>query len=356
MEGANLSRYWPYSNLSLDPCLNVRWMATMAFVGRIISLPPPSMSTFYQATPRGSDVEYMPPRVFPPSLAVIIESILPSPLTKQYLSKGLQHPDGLVQYTTALTLARALHKLDTVQRVFLEIEAEIRAEPGSSAENPWARRRRELEMECRKRVPEVYVVIGFAQKSATLARIDPDSGEEPNPALLAKSTMLAESALRLFGLYHHTLPSIAQEAKFDVGKLLVSSSSAKAERRERREARAGSVISDSGSVGSVGTVGTAGMGGGFGHARGDVAGFEALSQIHVLTLLSEVGDFNWSSKAGTSFSSSLRTEMLTSRSRLAIHIPLPHPCSPPLHPASHHSGHDHLSPQPATPVLHPIRP
>lgn len=272
----------------------------MAYVGRIISLPHPPLSTFRQSIPRGSDKETMPFRVHPPSVASIVESILPSPLTKQHLSKGLQYPDGLVQHMTALTLARALQKLEAVQKVLSEIEAELRTEPSTSAESPWARCQRELEMECRKRVPEVFVVIAFAQKSATLARSNPDSGDEPDPALVAKSTMLAESALRLLGLYHHTLPSIAQEAKFDVGKLLVSSSSVKAERREKREGRAGSVISDSGSVGSVGTVGTAGLGGGFGHARGDVEGFEALSQVHVLRLLGEVRNWNWSNKAGTS--------------------------------------------------------
>ncbi len=274
-------------------------MATMAYVGKIISLPPPPMATFRQPIPRGSDLKLMPPRPNPPSVSTIIESILPSPLTKQHLTKGLQHPDGLVQHMTALTLARGLQKLAIVQKVFLEIEAELDLEPSSSAENPWARRRREFEMECRKRVPEVLVVIAFAQKSATLARTNPDSDEEPDSAVAAKSAMLTESALRLFELYHRTLPSIANEAKFDVGKLLVSSSSAKAERRGKREARAGSVISDSGSVGSIGSVGTAGMGGGFGHARGDVIGFEALSQIHVLSLLGQVKDWNWSNKAGT---------------------------------------------------------
>ena len=294
-------RYWPHSGLVVEPRLDARWLATMAYIGRIISLPPPPSATFRLPIPRGSDVETTPPRAYPPPVATIIESIMPSPLTKQHLMKGLLHSDGLIQHMTALTLARALHKLGTIQKVFIGIEKELEGEVSNSAENPWARRRRELEVECRKRVPEIISLIAFAQKAATLAHTHAEAEDNPDPALMVKSTMLTECALRLFRLYHQNLPSIANEAKFDIGKLLVSASSARAEKRERREARAGSIISDSGSVGSVGSVGTVGMGGGFGQARGDVAGFEALSQVQVLRLLGEVRDWNWSNKAGKFF-------------------------------------------------------
>lgn len=254
------------------------------------------MSSFHEPAPRGSDITDMPPRSHPPSVAVMIESIFPAPLGKVHLSKGLQHADHLVQHVTALALARGLQKLDTVQGIMRTIEREIDSEPGTS-ENPWAKRQMELELECRRRVPEVLVVIAFAQKSATLAKVI-DENDEPDSKLVAKSAMLTEVALRLFGLYHKTLPTLSREAKFDVGKLLVSASSAKAERRERREGREGSVISDTGSVGSIGTLGTVGMGGGFGQGRGDVDGFEAISQVHVLSLLTEVKDFQWTNKAG----------------------------------------------------------
>lgn len=286
--------YWPHSALSLEPRLDARWIATMAFIGRVIALPLPPRSKFNQLAPRGTDASSMPPRALPPAVNIIVESVLPSPMTKAHLSKGLQHANPLVQHVTALALARGLQKLSSVQRLFADIAAELDEE----TDGPWTTRSRELEAECRRRVPEVPVIIAFAQKSATMARpASDDEDEEIEPALAARSAMLTESALRLFGLYHSTLPSLAGEARFDVGKLLVSASSANAERRARREAREGSVVSDSGSVGSVGTVGTIGMGGGFGHARGNVEGFEALSQLHVLRLLSDVRDWSWTNKA-----------------------------------------------------------
>lgn len=290
--------YWAHSALSLEPRLDARWIATMAYVGRVISLPLPDRSTFNQPGPRGVDASNMPPRATPPAVLTIIESVLPSPLTKSHLSKGLQHANALVQHVTALALARALQKLDEVQALFNSIAAEVDEELPSS-EGAWAACSRELEAECRRRVPEVPVIIAFAQKAATMARPN-DEDDEIDPALAARSAMLTEAALRLFGLYHKALPSLAGEARFDVGKLLVSASSANAERGSRREAREGSVVSDSGSVGSVGTLGTVGMGGGFGHSRGNVEGFEALSQLHVLRLLSEVRDWSWTKKAAGS--------------------------------------------------------
>lgn len=289
--------YWPHSALSLEPRLDARWVATMAFMGRVISLPIPARSKFNQRAPRGTDGTNMPPRSSPPAVDVIVESVLPSPMTKGHMSKGLQHANYLVQHVTALALARGLQKLSAVQALFAQIAAEL----DEGTDGPWSLRSRELEAECRRRVPEVPVIVAFAQKSATMARpLSDDEDEEVEPALAARSAMLTEAALRLFGLYHKALPSLAGEARFDVGKLLVSASSANAERRARREAREGSVVSDSGSVGSVGTVGTVGMGGGFGHTRGNVEGFEALSQLHVLRLLAEVRGWTWTNKASGS--------------------------------------------------------
>lgn len=260
------------------------------------------MATFHEPVPKGFEdaTSVSPARSSPPAVETIVESILPSPLGKVHLTKGLQHADGLIQHVTALGLVKALQKLDAVLAIFDTLEAELKTLGGPEADigvNEWIRCRQELEMECRRRAPDVLVVIAFAQKSATLARVPADSDDDPNPTLVARSAMLTEAALRILRLYHRTLPSIGREAKFDVGKLLVSGSSAKAERREKREGREGSVISETGSVGSFGTVGTIGMGGGFGQGRGELSSFDALCQIHVLCLLADVKDWQWTAKA-----------------------------------------------------------
>ncbi|WVF66097.1 hypothetical protein IAT40_000836 [Kwoniella sp. CBS 6097] len=264
-----IAGYWAHSALSLEPRLNARWMATMAYVGRIISLPAPQLSTFRQPASRGADLTGAPFRAHPPAVSTMIESILPSPLTKAHLMKGLQHTEAFVQHVTAITLARGLQKLATVQELLTSIESDVGDEPSTSQENIWTRRRRELELEVRKRIPELSVIIAFAQKAATMA--PPEAETDAEIALATKSAMLTEVALRLFGLCNKTLPSMATEMKFDPGRLLVSASSASAERRARREAREGSVVR-----------------------------FEALSQLHVLELLGEVRDWNWMNKAAGS--------------------------------------------------------
>ncbi|EIW68969.1 hypothetical protein TREMEDRAFT_73980 [Tremella mesenterica DSM 1558] len=296
-----VASYWPHSAMSMEPKLSSRWCANMAFAGRIVALPPPNLSTFRQPLPKGlsSVDESMPFRTTPPVIATVIESIMPSPLTKTHITKGLLVADDLVKHMTAITLAKCLQKLSTVQDLFKTIEEEISTQPSSSTTlDSWRRARRELELEARRRVPDVQTIITMAQKSATMAPADPETDEEK--ALAARSGMLTEVAMRLFRLYYRTMPSIASEVKFDPGRLLVSSSSVKGERRARKDLRSGSVLSDTGTVASVGTVGTVGMGGGFGHTRGDVQGFMALTQVHVLELLGEWQDWQWGNKASGS--------------------------------------------------------
>ena len=295
-----VASFWPHSGISVDPRLSAKWLATMALLGHVISLPLPSDETFHVNTgiSASDGGKEMVAKATPPALQVIIEAVLPSPLSKQHLSKGLQHSVGLVQHETALTLARALQKLLIVKAAFTKISKEVRSDMGNDHfDDSWSKCLRELEMEARKRVPEVPVIIAFAQKSAASQALQA-SLEEADEGEKAKAVLLTESALRLFRLYYRALPNIAAEFRFDVGKLLVSSSSAKQEAAARKMAREGSVIDDTGSVASFGTVGSAGMGGGFGQSRGDVAEFDALSQVHVLELLASVREWDWTAKAG----------------------------------------------------------
>lgn len=271
---------------------------------------------------------------------------MPAPLTKQHLTKGLQHPNGLVQHLTALALARGLQKLVEVQNMFKEIEAEL------EVDGPWARRRREVELECRRRVPEVSVIIGFAQRSGTGQSNGPDADETQ---AAARTALLTESALRLFGLYHKALPSLAAEVRFDVGKLLVSASSAGALAAERRAAREGSVVSDTGSIASVGTLGSVGMGGGFGHTRGDVEGFEALSQVHVLRLLQDVTEWNWANKAGMYTGVEAFESIITCYSRITVQLPVPYSSTSPFYPSSDHQADHDVASYVATAALDFVR-
>ena len=173
------------------------------------------------------------------------------------MSKGLQSPSPLVQHCTALVLAKCLGKYIEVLRVFRDVESFLEEEE----DGQWFKRRQDLEREIRRRVPEFQVIIGYSQQKV--------ASQQPGDfALATRLTLLAESAQRLLWLYHHCLPALVAEARFDVGKLLL------------------------GFEGTVHDKGTADPHFGF------TTGIEIVKQLHILRLLKESDQFAWSGKPG----------------------------------------------------------
>ncbi|KZT67038.1 hypothetical protein DAEQUDRAFT_694819 [Daedalea quercina L-15889] len=263
--------YWPAAALTLEPRLSSKWIANIAFFGQVISLPVPTSSFHLQsstASPSTSTPQYNP---VPPPLSTITENILPSVNIKVHLSRGLQAPSPLVRHCTALALAKCLLKYDAVVQAFRAIERALEED----AEGQWARRRDEVEREVRRRVPDFQVVLGFAQKSSegvragTEAEGDVDMGQAGSAVNPVRGALLAESAQRLLWLYHRCMSALVAEARFDVGKLLLSVQN---------------VVRPTASP----------------SARTD--GLDVLRQLHVLRLLSESDQFSWSGKAGGSHS------------------------------------------------------
>jgi nucleolar pre-ribosomal-associated protein 1 len=236
------SSYWSAASLTLEPRLSSKWIANIAFFGNVISLPVPEASFLL---PRSS--LYLPT---PPPLPAFLENIFPSVNIKAHFSRGILSASPLVQHCTAIALAKCLLKYSEVLKIMHKIEGEL--EEGES-NGQWKKRRNELELEARRRVPDFQVVISFSQKA----------GEEiPNKVRMA---MLAESSTRLLWLYHLCFPSLVAEVRFDVGKLLQSSF-------------------DNG----VGT----------GDIAGPTSGLDTLRRLHVLRLLRESDQFLWFGKSG----------------------------------------------------------
>lgn len=141
---------------------------------------------------------------------------------------------------------------------------------GAGGGGQWSRRRREVEREVRKRVPDFQVVVAMGQhvRATTTATATPaPTTKQTNKTQVA---LLAESSTRLLWLYNRCLPSLVAEARFDVGKLLqhlVPSPSM---------SEGGESVSSS------------------------IAGLRTLRQLHVLRLLKENEGFSWTGKTGTS--------------------------------------------------------
>lgn len=238
--------------MTLEPRLSTKWLANISFFGTIISLPVPS-STFRLP----NSMLYQPA---PPPLSAVIENIFPSVNTKSHFSKGLQSNSGLVQHCTAIALAKCLSKYEEVLHLFGEIE-DILGE--DEAEGQWARRRKDIEREARKRVPEFQVVVAISQQKPGDAQ-----AALPNPT---KTALLSEVVQRLLWMYHRCLPSIVAEARFDVGKLLHNFS------LEIQPVTADVQQVESSNVATK---------------------LHMVRQLHVMRLLKDSDQFNWSGKIG----------------------------------------------------------
>ncbi|KAG6897168.1 hypothetical protein C0992_003674 [Termitomyces sp. T32_za158] len=205
--------YWSGAALTLEPRLSSKWIANISFFGSVLSQPVPAWSFHLPGT-----ALYQPT---PPPLSIIIESILPSVNTKVHFTRGLQSASGLVQHCTALALAKCLAKYEEVIKAFLEVEAALEE---NETEGQWCRRRRDIEREARRRVPDFQVIVAFSQQKFEEAPATakttigaPPPGPTPNPT---RTALLSESAHRLLWMYQRCLPMVVAEARFDVGKLL----------------------------------------------------------------------------------------------------------------------------------------
>ena len=247
--------YWSSAPLTLEPRLSSKWIATIAFFGNVISLPVPEESFFLP----GSSL-YLPT---PPPLPAFLENIFPSVNTKAHFSRGILSASPLVQHCTALTLAKSLSKYSGVLKIMRKVEIEL--EEGES-NGQWRKRRNELELEARRRVPDFQVIIAFSQKTGEDVQLAPGGAEtSARPPGKDRTAMLAESSTRLLWLYHLCFPSLVAEARFDVGKLLQN-------------------LFDY-EVGAE-------------HIAGLTSGLETLRRLHVLRLLRESDQFLWFSKSG----------------------------------------------------------
>ncbi|KIJ58791.1 hypothetical protein HYDPIDRAFT_119198 [Hydnomerulius pinastri MD-312] len=255
-----VSGYWAGAALTLEPRLSFKWVANISFTGQVLSQAVPTSSFLIP----GSAELYNPT---PPPLSSIMANVFPPVGTKAHLSKGLQAGSaGLVQHCTALVLVKCLRKLAEVVRLFKMVEAALEEEED---EGQWNRRRKEVEKEARRRVPEFQVIIAFSQQNLS-------AGSSPNGT---KNALLSESSQRLLWLYQECLPDVVAEARFEVGKLVLNLAE-------------GSLAPLSGENPAVSD-------GGMDHDQRP-SPLQSVKQLHVLRLLSGSDQFTWAGKVASS--------------------------------------------------------
>lgn len=207
-----VSGYLTSVGLTLEPRLSSKWLANIAFLGSVVSLPVPVDSFLLPlGTATSSSVAQYRPT--PPPLWAIMENALPSLNLKVHLTKAIQSTSALVQHSAAIALAKCLQKCESLLESFNTIE---RALGEDSITGQWARRRQDIEKEIRKRVPDFQVIIAFSNAHAM-----PSSSEE-STGVRARAFLMAEVAQRLMWLYHRCCPSLVAEARYDIAKSLAA--------------------------------------------------------------------------------------------------------------------------------------
>ncbi|KAG6856484.1 hypothetical protein H0H87_003952 [Tephrocybe sp. NHM501043] len=192
--------YWSNAALTLEPRLSSKWIANISFFGSVLSLPVPS-SSFYlnltSAIPTTSFPSLHPSGMYnptPPPLSTIIENVFPSVSTKALFTKGFSTSAGLVQHCTAVALCKCLAKYEAVVDRFREVEEKL----GEGEDGQWGRRRREVEREIRKRVPDFMVIVAFSQATTPSTTATPNSNPDTKPTNNpTRAALLAESAQNL---------------------------------------------------------------------------------------------------------------------------------------------------------------
>ncbi|KAG6828136.1 hypothetical protein H0H92_009090 [Tricholoma furcatifolium] len=257
--------YWSGAALTLEPRLSSKWIANISFFGSVLSQPVPSSSFYLPGT-----TLYQPN---PPPLSTIIENILPSVNTKVHFTRGLQSSSALVQHCTALALAKCLSKYEHVLSVFREIEGALGE---NEMDGQWSKRRRDIEREVRRRVPDFQVIVAFSQQKFGDAPVPtgpassssaPSAAAPPSPPNPTRAALLAESADRLLWMYQRCLPLAVAEARFDVGKLLHNFATIEGKTEDEEV-----VAADK---------------------------WHIVRQLHILRLLKDSEQFGWSGKTGS---------------------------------------------------------
>ncbi len=167
-------------SFSFDPKLSATWVGYCAFLFQVIQLPavePPAG--------RGSKLET------PPPANIVIESVLPLPLTQKILTRCLNQKSPLISHLAVHLLTAAFRKLALVI-------ATISPSASVSSVGPWRKRSEELVREFCRRCPRMKDVISVLR------------------GLPETQVLQREATSRLLAMYYRVIPQIALDEIYDI--------------------------------------------------------------------------------------------------------------------------------------------
>lgn len=175
---------------SFDPKLTATWVGFAAFLLATISLPIEER----MVNPDGQGL-------LAPSIADIIESILPMPLSPKAVSRCLSQNSKLVKFFAIKTLSAAFHKFSQHLGRF---RSSRRTAGNNHHDDVWVSAASSLTEEFSQRCPDMSHVI-------TVFR-----------SCTPQEDVLREASARLLSLYYQHLPQTALEQKFDASTALTA--------------------------------------------------------------------------------------------------------------------------------------
>ncbi|KAI0546084.1 ribosome 60S biogenesis N-terminal-domain-containing protein [Xylaria curta] len=172
-------------SFTFEPKLSATWIGYAALLYSVVQLPIPRFfgwSNDYAAVP--------------PPTSVVLDNIVPPPMTLKAMTKCLANKSKLVSFYAIRLLVLALEKLGRT--------LEMHREASSSPNSIWQEAARRLVDDFSQRIPDLKDIITCYR---TLADED----------LLQR-----EAASRLILLYYEVIPQVALRAKFDVSPILLA--------------------------------------------------------------------------------------------------------------------------------------
>ncbi|KIN00170.1 hypothetical protein OIDMADRAFT_164368 [Oidiodendron maius Zn] len=168
---------------TFDPKLTATWIGYSTFLFSTIKLPIPRYFGYKERFAR-----------LPPPTSIVLESLLPQPLSQKVLTRCLNQNDKLITFFAVRLLCIAFTKLQDALRMYHE---------ASTTSSPvWIQATKNLVDEFCQRCPSIKDVIGaFRHTSNT-------------------DLMQREAISRLLVLYYNAVPQVALDAKFDVSAAL----------------------------------------------------------------------------------------------------------------------------------------
>ncbi|KAI9356524.1 ribosome 60S biogenesis N-terminal-domain-containing protein [Zopfochytrium polystomum] len=219
--------YWEgQSAVSFEPRLSQRWLSNMAVAAKVLALPVPDLVERWQRSTIGLGL---------PTVSVLADNILPTPLGRLLLGRCLQHSSNTVRHASSYVLGLSMDKFGRVNNQLKEL-ADIEAAEADAAngtnENRWLSLSRQLREEMRRRIPDFQLILLQQNPKERPAISEKKKDDEDSPVLQPVDRaeieedpsitpeVLKGEGLKLIRLYQRHFPELVTESRFDYGKLI----------------------------------------------------------------------------------------------------------------------------------------